>query len=534
MDLRQVALTLSKASTFLSKDEQADLFVICHEVKLYLSELACQLLRRHQSGCVLLGYVADATLSHVKWRLNQSVPSSGGPSHTNKLQRAAVRASEYLLQRVYCKALLAGSVEVVSVPFPPIPLHHGKKSWNLFAAGETSLQSFLQTAINNELRVIHICCDRGALTGTARKLHQHVCQKMGVQVPGDREIESDLSLRTLFVSTGCAIHDCHNALKYGLAKYMHCGGAFSLELHSLTKQIRLLLPALHDAIPSFVSKHVRFRQEDELEADIRIFWTCLGIPEHWLNVFVRVNPRCQGNLIEINASLQEAEDCAEVVTSVLCFCLRFRLHVESRWLSVGAAARCWLLAAMCGIPLLIGQARSQGTTDTSISEKVAAAFESEHVYRFTCLAAIASYPVEGLEAKLMEDSRLCLRWSEYSQVYDDTSAWLQALPSCVWDRLIQVCPHTVTPSELRDEIMNAVIVMRGYLHLRIDQSLAQYPWCLAIGNRAENLQQLYTSTQIPQDPTAAKIRVMLRSGSWKLRSRVAPIPPTLTFSPLNS
>ena len=504
---------MSRYSTFLTQSEQMDLYVICQQVRLELIEQACRFLHEHKSNCVLLGYVADATPLHTRWRLSQTLKPHAGESKSRRLMRLATRACDYLLQRIYCKAFLAAGVGLAIVPFPPIPLHHGKKSWNLFSAAEAATKPFLETAMSCELRVIHICCDRGALSGCARKFHQHICQQARVKLKDDREIESEMSLKTWFVSTGCSIHDCHNALKYGLSDYMHCGGAFSLELHSLTKQMRKLVTHLHSILPEFLRSVLCFRQPVGSEVEIRLFWQCMGIPQDWLDTFVLVNPTCAGDVIAVNASLEEAEGSFDTVVSVMCFCLRFRLHVESRWLSVGAAARCLLIAHVCGIPLLIQYAQTHSEDDLPMSQNFASALESEHVFKFTCLAAPASFPLEALESKLMQDSRLCSRWPEYIHSFQEWVSWLQELPAYVWSRIASLSAQELRRADLQSEVMNAIIVMRGYLFLRIDKTLAEYPWCLAVGDRKAQLELLVQRTEMPLDPTAAKIQVLLRSGS---------------------
>ena len=88
----------------------------------------------------------------------------------------------------------------------------GKSCWFQFTAA-CDFSHTLRTQGHTGIVVNHVCMDRGALSAPARPMHQQLAAQYDPDL--NPELDADyekFELMDGFVATGCALHDCSNAL----------------------------------------------------------------------------------------------------------------------------------------------------------------------------------------------------------------------------------------------------------------------------------------------------------------------------------
>ena len=116
----------------------------------------------------------------------------------------------------------SGSLVVVCLFRDPTPLTHGKTVWHHFTAA-CRFFPFLRAPGHEGIVVSHYCFDRAVFHAARRRFQQrHKLYDMTHR--GDSDLSGKTVLLELLdwdVSTGCAAHDCQNALQWGLKSLSH-------------------------------------------------------------------------------------------------------------------------------------------------------------------------------------------------------------------------------------------------------------------------------------------------------------------------
>ena len=350
MSLSKTALRLSAAVPTLSPHDEDALYLIVWQLQGLLEDKALSHIHRAGSSACLVSYVADATPLKVAWRHTQSCPSS---LPTTALRVQSSQKLDIYMQRYCVKTLGPSGFEVSIVPIPPVPLEKGKSSWHMYNATLRSLNTVSSSLRSQSgIKIIHLCYDRGAVA-VARKYAQHRKLETGVRAADQgQESHSPESLKELLVYTGCAVHDTHNALKWAMSGYVSDISALSMKVHNMVEKLLKVVPALHENITPFLTERLRFHRNDNDDPNICAeFWKCLGVGSDWLHLFETFDPHSDGQYVFVHERAKSEDDFVGQLAAMLVYGMRYRKHVDTRWLSVGASARGLLLSMSCGLQL---------------------------------------------------------------------------------------------------------------------------------------------------------------------------------------
>jgi hypothetical protein len=156
-------------------------------------------------------YGSDATPALVSTTVTGEVGD-------RKLVRIAAEGSDFLVERAFFLTTTPSGERRMGTYFvDPTPLSDGKVAWNEFAAMVNFFPS-LRMLGHTGIIVAHGCFDRALQASLARKMQQRQ-NLYYLAVGGPAPRTGDIALQELcdwHLSTGCAAHDSHNALKYGM------------------------------------------------------------------------------------------------------------------------------------------------------------------------------------------------------------------------------------------------------------------------------------------------------------------------------
>ena len=301
MGLRDECLEMGRASLVLSSKQQGLLPAWCIAVTDILQDRAKALIRASQGQVVLIAYSGDATPVIVRETLTSasSVPGT-------RTFRQGSKKHDFYLQRIGVKTLDVSGVHVAVVPSLPLSLSEGKKTGNLVRACLETIRPYLECARPPTLVISHYCFDRAVMAPVSRRMMQW--HRGGLPGAAHSDRVEDLTL-----CTGCACHDVQNALKWSLSAYLS-GGALSLEILAVLSGLRKHVVGFWAVVPSFLTRHLRFRSWKRDASLCYEFWCAIGVESNLLDAFVELDPEWSQGMLYVNPDIEADEDVCERVS----------------------------------------------------------------------------------------------------------------------------------------------------------------------------------------------------------------------------
>jgi len=167
--------------------------------------------------------------------------------------------------------------------------------------------------------------------------------------------------------------------------------------------------------------------------------------------------------------LKSGQGFGDIVATVMG-CLRVKRFTESRFCSVGPAARAFVLSCLVGLPSLVAETRSDPNVVDFYLSKWDQHF-SDKMLRFAIVAGLASWVPEAVLNLTFNDDRLARQAAEVRQAAEEEVRFLVDLPKGVGQRLAGLVKEG-DYSELREQTLMCAHVAFGYLEHRIFSVLA--------------------------------------------------------------
>ena len=242
----------------------------------------------------------------------------------------------------------------------------------------------------------------------------------------------------------------------------------------------------------------------------------MGVTADWICIFEVFDPYTEGNFVYVHEGSKTEDDFIGRVASMLVYGLRFRRHVETRWLSMGSSARALLVSCLCGLLPLLNHAVQVGCLEKSIATDLVTDLQHESLIRYLVVTALVAHPLESFTVELMRDARVALRRDELLDLWDEEQDWLTQLSPGVWNRFVDRClPHDLG-ADLADQVLKALSRAHGHLQYRIFNVTSKYPWSLCKGDVRHNIHELCALSSPPSCEVASKMWLLSRSGSLPL------------------
>ena len=513
----------SKSATAASFEDVKFYGRTCHSLDIHESEHAARLcesgkqLLRQQAGAlvnsagmapILMHYSADGTRLGARDRRSIEV---GG----KKTKRQGERSDEYLVQHMFYRFIDPfGKAQTVAVLRDPLPLTKGTTAEAIFSAAKEFLLYPRQMG-HAGIIVVHYSFDRALYSAMRSKLRKYE-QYLEDTAPtpaieqGSAVHRQSAHLLQWSVSSGCALHDCHNALKWSMASHF-MDPEHIKDLYCVVGSMMKAFTFVHDHLYEWMVQHVEFVADDELADQelLREMWLALKVNEDLVPALVRMRLRWSGGNLQVAASQRDVPGVFGDISAALLSLWKFTLFTESRWMSVGKSSRAVVCALFTGFHDLMAMIRRlPHVSDTGLSafDKMGGRIKECYV-----LTAMVAHVPEGFLAALMEDSRLPLRIAELEAVLDEDMQYVANVKPEVWEMIGSVCDWP--GARLRSSVMYAAHKAIAFIHDRALSAAKELPWSLIVGNMNENLDRL-AAGPCPDEPVAAKI--------WRLLGRSFP------------
>lgn len=498
----------ARPSTVLSRAEKRLAIAAAEASWTFLRRRAVCLVEECGQQPLLMHYGSDGTpVSLHQWQ------AAAGPGPRPR-RGAGLASHELLVQRgmLHCQ-LPSGEVKFLALCRSPQPLEKGKTTWHLFQA---MVEFFpLPRALGHRgLLVTHYVWDRAIQPSMSKRAFQRQSLFYASKVQGGENIGEWRLFELLDwqLSTGCACHDAHNALRWAVLPWAGEKLKAFGHLHTTVHGLRHGQHCLHATLHSWLLAHLAFWQEAPEEQELYVLWTALGcLPElaaeladlHvlWRDNFLWAHPRHEGHA-----------DLLPRLSQVLLLVLRWKPFTDSRWLTMGETSRALTTACLLGLESLLAAARADpALSDFWLQSTEAFDAEAKHL---AFLTALASWVPDTFMASILQDDRLALYWQQLRQDCKEEIQYLEQLPPQLWEICSMALPDT-SAELFRSNCLQAGHVAASYLEDRVFKETADWPWCLCsdFPSREEGLQTLaQMEFQDHWGPTTGKLWNLLNNG----------------------
>eukprot|EP00971_Amphidinium_carterae_P325638 6456017-Amphidinium_carterae.1 len=208
---------LAKASLSLDASARERCLVLAEEGKLYLQQTVESMIEQHPGAPLCIQFSADST--PIKLRTYTTL---SGP--TKKQRCSGETSTDFFVMQVFI-GIATGDESVVEklVFCDPVQLVHGKTMPSLSACVEQFLQPSWCHPSPESVTIFYQVHDRGMSKSFRVATSGHFIANSAVP-----EEMSELGCATdwdqvIFMDAGCALHDCHNALKWSFESI--CAGS---------------------------------------------------------------------------------------------------------------------------------------------------------------------------------------------------------------------------------------------------------------------------------------------------------------------
>lgn len=220
--------------------------------------------------------------------------------------------------------------------------------------------------------------------------------------------------------------------------------------------------------------------------DVSEYWRSLAVDADLVETLTDLNLVWRNGALFVSSACQGDPDCLEQVSGAVLYLFRFRRFTESRWATVGEASRGLVGALSVGLEAYVACLRKvPGVSDWHLR-----GFSrlTPEVKRFVCVAGVAAFIPDGVLVALLQDDRVVQQLPELERALSEEHDWLSHLATPLWRRLASVTEET--SYALRSDALRVATVVAGYIANNIFKVARSYPWSLAVGDVAENLDRL--------------------------------------------
>ena len=357
----------------------------------------------------------------------------------------------------------------------------------------------------------HYVWDRAGITALERNIRQwHMLRSAMTDQPGEDYTAADLALTEFIIVTPCAMHDAHNAFRWGFLSEVK-NRDLMRDVYVSVESLRSSSDILGKHIGAWVATRVSLsshRSEKWVDHRRRLLHALDLEPEVIELVASALQLRWEGGKLHVS----DQHPCRLNLVGTIVGCLRaawrFKKWSESRWLSVGTCSRVSVLGLLLGVPDFVNYIM-QDTNSSLYFLKGYTRLTSEGK-RFVVRASIASRVAEGVEAELMQDNRVALRIDELWAAATDELQWVVGLEDEIWRGLAELCD--MDSDALKSSVIRASHISYHFMWRRFLSVAGDLPWRLVRGNRVANLEALKAG-DCPAEPMSSKLWEMLRGGA---------------------
>jgi hypothetical protein len=262
-------------------------------------------------------------------------------------------------------------------------------------------------------------------------------------------------------------------------------------------------------VRQFLDRCLVFDSEPYDQAAAASFWQALGVDAGWVDIVSVINPFWKEGSLHVNAELQDDPEAFEKVYNLVLYMLKWQQFSESRWATVGTSCRNLVRSLCIGLEEIVSLARA----NPQVSDFYLHGFArcKPTVKRYACVAAVASYSLEGFLIDVLSDDRVAKRLPEIENNMVEELQYIEGLGDDFWRRLAPIVTQ-FSAADLKSSAIHCGNTAIAFVKRKVIAVAAGLPWSLARGDISANLDALCVSKEDIRDPTARKIQALLRVG----------------------
>ena len=490
----------SKPHTVFLQDTQDEPAKLAEVAKAFLRQRAMAIIKSAGNHAVLVAYSSDGTPQLVRKSMRHELPGD------RKLKRKFKRGAELLVERVFVKAVGDdGQARCVAILSDPRPMDLGKTAWHHWAARKDFME--LPRALGHfGILVNHYCFDRAVCDAAARKIRGY--HNMWYASVAGGEVNADLLQDLEWTEvTGCANHDCQNALKWGLK-----GNSDEADKEVL-KKIWIVVESLKNGFgdlhshlapwlatvlsisPITVDRQPLYRQ-----------WAALGVHSETADFLADAGVRWIGGKLHVSSGAVGRPDFQSKLTGAMLEIFRFRTFTHSRWTTIGKACRTLVGSLLLGVQSLVAYTRAAGKNYYLKGIR----FLDDEVARYVAVAGVVANVADAPLLELLTDDRLALRVDEIEEKMLDEMKWIAEMPIEFWTTLGDLSRSTGLA--MRSQCISSSNTISAYIHHKCLYKAKQLPWSLCRGEIKDKLFFFGLQDEPTTSVTAAKIWRLVQQG----------------------
>ena len=506
IDVATLLRDWSRVGRTHSKEDLASLSAVSCVAMSHMKEEVAQLIAAAEGRPLMVSYMSDGTPIVTRHQLkNTADPGQRAP------RRSARTMDEFLCQCLFYTYIDAMGHRQVKALVPDArPMTNGKTSVALLSF---FLESFVnpRTHGHSGIVLLHATFDRAPFDSLTRLMNQYFTfMAPEVECTDDSgESHDPLQLFLLFwmLKTPCAYHDTHKSFQWA----MH--GEFNdqmliddvyIGIASCCNSAKQIL----DQMGPWIADVLTPTSLHELPSadSLRELWTCLD-----------QDPAIVEEIVDLHLVFRDGRlcfaDCVPLgtvysrVAQVLFAVWKLRTFSTSRWITIGPSCRRFVGSLLLGLESVVrGILADGGQSHYKISGYSKMTIECK---QFVAVAALASYPADGVCKLLMKDNRVVKVLDELKATAQSNAEYLCALSDSTWSSVGSVCD--LTGPAVRDKVLGAAHKSIVFMQWRIFDEATRLPWKLMLGDIDANLRDLQGGPE-PAEPTSANIHRLLSMG----------------------
>lgn len=460
---------------------------------------------------LLISYSNDGTQCRSMAKMKTPLPDATAAGATKGRQTV-----EVLVQQVFMRYMDAsGACKSRVLTREPLHLSKGKSGAAIFSCSKDFIP-LLRSKGHTGICVNHYVFDGALHSYLCRRLqayHDDSAIKRAPSAIEDGQDPEALFLKEWFVSTQCAAHMAHNALKWG-SWAAYPGPDYLEDLWKVFAGIRNSVNLFSSHVGQWIAFHMEFRDPAFLPApeESLPMWSVLGLKDEtlrkvaqdWRLIFH------DGSLL-ISAEQQHVPDICAQVTNLFLKQLSTHRYSKSRWLTVGKACRGLTIARMMGLDAVVKHIQTVKTGELYHLNGYNCLLEEDRA-PFTVVVGLAGYVPDAVLKLMLHDSRGVGQvglWREAAQ------AELSVLSRWSLDMWHHICARGIagglTARALHDKVMVASLEAMSFLDYEAFKQAEKLPWSLAQGDIQSNLRELQHGPDAAEE-TTCKVQALLRGG----------------------
>ena len=432
------------------------------------------------------------------------------------IRREGKQTQEYLAQVCFLRyADTATRTNSKCIFAPPLPMTEGKSAQAQFQAG-------LQVSVNLRARghrgivLQHYCFDRAIESAMSRMFRQHHLLKAPLY--GETKAESKMLANTEWVEcAGCALHDAHNSLKWGM-QFKQLGPEVLKGVFKVFRALRNSYDLIIEYLPNWLLSTVVWTPEDRCPSPQYQdkLWQILGVDAELARIIaydLKMHWDFKDKVLRIDESWQKHGKAMEEISGALLGVYHFRPFSDSRWVTIGCNCRTLVASLLLGLPSLVAEIRDDPrSSDYNIGQWDCL---GKAELRFITMSSLVSYVSDAACALIFEDQRLARIAAAVKKEIRGELVWLESQPNHMWEAVSLVLhKDDMDAARLKSDVIAGAHISASYFFMKCMTQVAEYPWSLAGGDREKKLQVLKSGPQ-PTQATGAKIW-------WLLQAKFSP------------